>query len=328
MYESARVPMKPRDIRRRAYSLMRQCWTTLLIAAVLMSLFGWVESAVEAHGKRLAQQAYDARKDAFIAENPPPEGKEDSEVWFSSREWLADYEAEQAYDDAYAPWEWLGYGIDLIDLLFSCVIAVRLSRGLLTALRGGECTPNCLLSGWERTSTACWLTIQKELRILGWALLPLLFHLALDIFFGVYAGRVSTLLMLLVAVWARLHYALAEVHLADDPYGSRTASDCLRLAVDDADAFTIRAMCGVLWPVVIPYCTIIAAGGLAIFGLVPSALMYIADALSSLPIAIFLTPCYVCIYDEIRQRIRAAEEAIPPNEGLARARALAEEPHI
>ena len=33
--------------------------------------------------------------------------------------------------------------------------------------------------------------------------------------------------------------------------------------------------------------------------------------------------CFVCIYDEIRQRIRAAEEAVPDNEGLARARALA-----
>lgn len=324
MYESARAHMKPRDIRRRAYFLMQKCWKTLLIAAVLMCLFGWVSTDVEARGKHLAQQAYNTCKEAYIAENLPPEGKEDSEEWAFHIEWMASHMAEQAYDDVYTPWKLAVLGIDLIDLLFSCVITVRLSKGLLNALRGEECTPQCLLSGWARTSTTCWLAVQRELRIGLWALLPLIFHFALDIFFGVHAGTISTLLMLLVAIWAKVHYALAEVHLADDPYNTMTASDALRLAVDDADAFTIRAMCGVLWPVVIPFGVTIVVGCLAIFGMASALLASIVDALCSLLIALFLTPCYVCIYDEIRQRIRAAEESISPNEGLSRARALAQ----
>lgn len=323
MYESARAHMKPRDIRSRACSLMRQCWKTLLIAAVLMCLFGWASIAVEARGKHLAQQASDTARAAFMAEHPVPEDKENSDEWAFHYEWMANHNAEKAYNETYRPWKWAVGGLDLIGLLFSCVIAVRLSRGLLNALRGEECTPQCLRSGWARTSTVCWLAVQRELRIGLWALLPLIFHFALDIFFGVYAGTVSTLLILLVAIWAGMHYALAEMHLADDPYSTMTASDALRLAVDDADAFTIRAMCGVLWPVVIPYGVIIVVGCLAIFGMAPVLLASIVDALCSLLITLFLTPCYVCIYDEIRQRIRAAEEAVPPTEGLARARALA-----
>ncbi len=329
MYESTRAHMKPAEIRRRAFALMKQCWTTLLIAAVLMSLFGWIGTAVEAHGKRLATNAYNAQMETYHAEKPTLPYEDYNAMLDDLRnQHRIERMAKAAYDDALGPWEWLGYGIDLIDLLFSCVIAVRLSKGLLTALRGGECTPQCLRSGWARTSTICWLAVQRELRIGLWALLPLIFHFALDIFFGVYAGTVSTLLILLVAIWARIHYALADVHLADDPYSTMTASDCLRLAVDDADAFTIRAMCGVLWPVIIPYCIFIVVGCLAIFGMASVLLASIVDALCSLLIAVFLTPCYACIYDEIRQRIRAYEEAVPSNEGLARARALAEEQHI
>lgn len=321
MYESARTPMKPRAVRRRAYALMRQCWKTLLLAAALMCLFGWVSNAVEAYGEHLAQQSASAARAAYMAEHPVPEDKVDDEEWAYHYEYMASILADEAYDDAYRPWKWAIGGLDLVDLLFCCVIAVRLSNGLLNALRGEECTPHCLRSGWAHTATACWLTVQRELRVRFWALLPLIFLFALDIFFGVYAGTVSNLVLLAVAIWAKVHYALAEVHLADDP--SRTATDCLHLAVDDADAFTFRAMCGVLWPVVIPSGIAIIFGSLEIFGLVPTALALVADALCGLLTALFLTPCCVCIYDEIRQRIRAAEEAVPATEGLVRARALA-----
>ena len=138
MYESARPHMKPRDIRRRAYTLMKQCWLTLLIASVLLCLFTWVGNAVEAHGERLATEAYKTAYYAHLAEHHAGDDFDTS--------WVAVYRAEDAYDDAFTPWEWLGYGIDLIGLLFQCVIAIRLCRGLLSALRGGECTPHCLLA--------------------------------------------------------------------------------------------------------------------------------------------------------------------------------------
>lgn len=354
MFESTRTPVKPRDIRRRAYSLIRQCWLTMLIAAVLMSLFDWVSIAVESHGEKLALQAYNAYMEAFHAENPAPSEDEiqknnahmdafsafmdgdasalddvpepsaDTTHYFLKK-YAAQNDAYSLYEKAFAPWEWAARGIDLIDLLFSCIIAVRLCCGLLAALRVGECTPRCLLSGWTRTSTACWMAIQTTLRILGWSLLPLIISATLSYFFGGWASVISELLMLLVAVWASLHYALAEVHLADDPDGARTASDCLRLAVDDADAFGIWQMCKTLWPLAILFAVEVVFWLAA--ELVP-ALSIPANLLAVLTSLLFLFlqyACYVCIYDEMRQRALAAAAAVPETEGLARARALAQE---
>ena len=315
MYESARTPVKPRDIRRRACALMKQCWLTLLIGAVLMSLFSWVSLAVEAHGEKLATEAYHAAKAAHLAEHHAGDDFDTS--------WVAVYRAEEAYDDAFAPWEWLSNGLGLVGLLFQCVISVRLCRGLLAALHGGECTPHCLLSGFTRTATACWLGLQRGLRILGWMLIPLPFSVLLSLIFNSYVDLVASLLSMLICLWATLHYALAEVHLADDPYDSMTATEALRLAVDDADAFGIWQMCKVLWPVVLPFVVIMAVPLLELIVPVPGAVENIVLGLYSMVTSVFPLACYICIYDETRQRIRAAEEAVPANEGLARARALA-----
>lgn len=347
MSETARTLLKPIEIRRRAYALMKQCWLTLLIAAVLMSLFTWIGSAVESHGEKLALEVYNAHMATFYAENEPPtteavaaldasrsaflSGQEAPE-WtddieyaslYETREWLAQYDAKDLYDAAFRPWEWLGHGIDLLDLLFSCIIAVGLCRGLLNVLRGEECTPHCLLSGWSRTSTACWMTIQTTLRILGWSLLPLIIFATISALFGGWASIVSSLLMMLVAIWASLHYALAEVHLADCPDRSFTASDCLRYAVDDADAFGIWQMCRVLWPLAIIFAADVAMMIAAIFVPALSIPFEIFTAANDLLFIFLRYTCYVCIYDEMRQRAIAAEAAVPANEGLARARALA-----
>ena len=317
MYESARTPLTPRDIRRRAYSLMRRCWGTLLIAAVLMCLLGWVSSAVEAHGQRLAREAASAATAAYLAEHPVTDDRADSISYMAYRR------AEDAYDDALRPWELLAEGIGFLDTLFSGVIAVGLCRGLLSALRGGECTPHCLFSGYTRTATACWLGIQRGLRIFGWMLLPLPFSVLLSLIFNSYVDLVASLLSMLICLWATLHYALAEVHLADDPYDSLTATEAIRLAVDDAGAFGIWQMCKVLWPVVLPFGVIMAVPLLELIVPVPGAVENIVLGLYSMVTSVFPLACYICIYDETRQRIQAAEEAVPANEGLARARALA-----
>lgn len=324
MYESARTPVKPRDIRRRACALMKQCWLTLLIGAVLMSLFSWVSLAVEAHGEKLATEAYHAQMQIYDSEKPTLPFEDDNAMLDDLlNQHRIERMAEEAYDDAFAPWEWLSNGLGLVGLLFQCVIAVRLSQGLLAALRGGECTPHCLLSGFTRTATACWLGLQRGLRILGWMLIPLPFSVLLSLIFNSYVDLVASLLSMLICLWATLHYALAEVHLADDPYDSLTATEAIRLAVDDAGAFGIWQMCKVLWPVVLPFVVIMAVPLLELIAPVPGAVENIVLGLYSMVTSVFPLACYICIYDETRQRIRAAEEAVPANEGLARARALA-----
>lgn len=343
MYESARAPLKPRDIRRRAYSLMRQCWLTMLIAAVLMSLFDWAGAAVEAHGDRLGMNAYHARMETFYAENEPPTDAaaaaldamlagQGSPEWtddveyaslYDTRKWLAQYDASEQYNAAFRPWDWLAGGIDLIGTMFSCIIAIGLCHGLLNALRSGESTPHCLVLGWPRLGTACWLSIQTTLRLLAWGLLPLLVSLSLAYVFGDWGEFLGRCLILAVSVWVNLYYALAVVHLADDPDGCRTARECLRLAVDDSDAFGIWQMCKVLWPMALPFAFHVTVSTAAAFVPVLVIPVLVLQVLCSLLILAVKYACFVCIYDEIRQRIRAAEEALPANEGLARARALA-----
>ena len=347
MSEITRIPLKPVDIRRRALALIRQCWLTLLIAAVLMSLFTWIGSAVEGHGEKLALEVYNAHMATFYAENEPPtteasaaldasrsaflSGQEAPE-WtneieyaslYETREWLAQHDAKDLYDAAFRPWEWLGHGIDLLDLLFSCIIAVGLCQGLLSALRGGDCMPHCLLSGWSRTSTACGLTVQMTLRILGWGLIPVILGLFLVNLFGRIGELISIVLILLVAIWAELHYALAEVHLADDQDGTRSAADCLRYSVDDMDLFTVRSLLRTIWPVY----TVLAVNSLLAAAVVFVPVLDIPAVLFSIISSLFIVAlryaCYVCVYDELRQRAIAAETAVPANEGLARARALA-----
>lgn len=351
MSETTRTPLKPAGIRRRALALLKQCWLTLLVAAVLMSLLDWTQSVVKAYGEKLATEAYNTRMEVFYTETPCPTEEEiqkynaymaafdammngtgssedmpkpnaDTTDYFLSMHG-AQRNASKAYDEVFQPWEIIGYSIDLLDLLFSCIIAVRLCRGLLSALRGGECTPHCLLSGWERTSTACWMAVQTTLRVLGWSLLPLIISATISALFGGWATMVSSLLMLLVALWASLHYALAEVHLADSPDRSFTASDCLRYAVDDADAFGIWQMCKVLWPLAVIFAANIALGVAAVYApllTIPAEIISIAATLFTVAMR---KACYVCIYDEMRQRAIAAQEAVPASEGLARARALA-----
>ena len=319
MYESARTPMKPQDIRRRAYALMRRCWLTLLIAAVLMSSVGWVSSAVGAYGEGLAQEAAAAASDAYLAEHPLTDDYADSITRMANRR------AEEAYEDAYSPWELFTSVIKLIGGMFSCVIAVGLYHGLLSALRGGECTLHSLLLGRPRAGTACWLALQRRLRIFGWMLLPLPFTVLISLIFSTYADFVARLLMLLIGIWATLHYALAEIHLANDPYESCTAREALRQAVDDADAFGVWQMCKVLWPQAVLFAADIAVLVVAEYAPALTIPAQIFDLICDLFMLSLQYSCFVCIYDEMRQRIRAAEEAVPDDEGLARARALAAE---
>ena len=352
MSEATRTPLTPRDIRRRAYSLMRQCWLTLLIAAVLTSLSGWVKTAVKTYGRTIAVEVYDTRMEAFHAENPAPSAEEtqrhDAEMDalndlingdasamdnvikpsadttnYYLKMYAAQRDAYEQYEKAFTPWEWAGRAIDLIDLLLTGVIVVRLCCGLLNGLNTGTCSPRYLLDGRKRTLTACWMALQISLLVLVWILLPLALTILLSSIFGRPGELIGLILVLFVSIWADLRYSLAVVHLADGPESGCTASDCLSWATDDMNLFTIRSLFRTIWP--------LFAVGLVDILLSQSVLPFPALAL---PVTIFISlteplvvavrySCYVCVYDEIRQRIRAAEEAVPANEGLARARALA-----
>lgn len=321
MSESTRTPLKPRDIRRCAYALMRQCWLTLLLAAVLMSLLGWVSDVIEYHGDNLGQLAYDAHMEAFYTENPPPDDLTDYAVWAYFDEYFAINDAEALASKSSFLWKLGAHAIDLVDSLFSAVVMVGLYAGLLTHLRGGTCSPAQVFSKHSLWKTIVWLDIRITVCILGWGLLFLLPAIMLEIMLGPFGKLVRTFILMWVFIWASLRYTLVFPHMADDPDGQLTTSACLDAGVQDMRFFTVRGLIRTLWPVCL----------VAVFVV---ALIVAEDYIAwlKIPAAVFTTTarifiqmtacaCYVFIYDELRQRTLVT----PENEGLARARALAQE---
>ena len=351
---SERTPRTPRDIRRHAISLMRRCWKTLLLAAVLMSMIDWLSEAAMSYGEYQGEQAARSYLDAFKAEYPAPDAQEwaeyqayqdillaqtlgdaeesdlppkpenyDALVDYGIHLYFAAYNAQDAYDAALQPWKLANYGAYLIGALFSGVVAVGVYRGLLSSLRGGVCSPGCVLSGNGRTGTAMGVAAQTLLRVLGWCLLALIPGFVLTYWFGDTGEVIGRILFCLVCLWAQYHYSLAPCHLADEREPSLTAADCLRLAVDDIDAFTIRKLAVLLWPVIgifLAQCVLAVIAALVPVLDIPLAVLTALLALFSQMLELC---CLICLYEEMRQREAAAKAALPPDMGADRARALA-----
>lgn len=300
MSDTARTPLKPRDIRHRAYSLMRQCWLTLLIAAVLMSLFGWVSDVIQHHGDALGQLVYDAHMEAFYAENPPPEDRTDYAVWAYFDEYFAMNEAKTLYSKASLLWELGAHAIDLVGDLFSAILIVGLYAGLLGHLRGGTCSPAQLFSKRRCWKTIVWLDIRIVFNILGWGLLFLLPAIMLGNMLGTFGELAGIATLMWVLIWATLRYTLVFPHMADDPNGQLTTSACLDAGVQDMRFFTVWGLIRTLWPVyliaVVDVVLNVAVNYTA-WLTIPAAFFAAAAGIFTKMVA---HACYVCIYNELR----------------------------
>lgn len=322
MSETRYGPRTPADIRRRGFELLRRCWTTLLIAALLTSVLDWVGTALELHGAQQARQASDAVLAAFYAENPAPEDPEAYAEWAYFKEYFAKRDAEDAAEAIEARWALVIGTLSIVNVLLSAVVNLGLYRGLLGAVRGSECRPAALLSGMKHKGRAMGLSLALMLRTFGWTLLCLIPGVVLA-FIGSTVGLIfGVIVMLVLLLWITLRYSLAEIHLADDPDCRSTTSDCLRNSIEDVRYFSIPGMLLLLWPMLLTG-LIMAIPAIAA-GFVPglTALSVGCDVIWTLIAGCVYPVLLVCMYDEIRQS-HSAQAAQEHSDGALRARALA-----
>lgn len=310
--------LTPTELRRRSFTLMRQCWKLLLLAAVLMSFFNWAEDAVKGYGEAQAQAVYDAHMANFYAENPCPEDENAAFMWAYFDEWFAKHDAEEASEETLLPWKISGFAFALLDDLFSGVILVGLYTGLLMLQRGGECTLHCLSMGFSRWKQAFWLTLRVSLNTAGWVLLAMIPALILDSHWGAFGNLLGSIIIVCVALWAEMHYALSFLHMADDPDGQLTATACIHNAVDNMNFFTVRGFLRTTWPTWALLTAEFLLGAAAIFLPIPRLLLKILSDFLIICSMMLLCPACACVYEELR-----THQQTPETPGAVRARALA-----
>ena len=306
-------------IRSRAFALFRQCWKPILLAAVITGVFALISSVLSYRGTQLGAAASEAALAEFYAE-APAEGTTEYIEWAYFNEHAMEEEADKAASRASLPWEAASVGVDVLGWIVGTFVMLGLNRGLLRALRGGECMASDLLDGRRGYRRALWTDVVVFLRVLGYILLAGLAMGLLSAALGGVGTVIGAIGMLIFAVWLAMRYMLVELHVADDAEGAFSASDFIRSSVEDVKYFSIWRIIGVLWPFWL--------AGLA-FGL-PSVLaelvpsMGIAVMITDLVYALLagvLTPVLtVCIYEAIRYELN---DRLHENDGAARARALA-----
>lgn len=299
MSEATRTPLTPRDIRRRAYSLMRQCWKPLLIAALLTTLLGSFGDLAAHYGETAAKRIEAAVFAEFEAANPRPADPAALEQWEIERIAHAYFSsADIAGKRAQQLWELIGYGLELLGGLLSAVILVGVYKGLLAQLRGST-EPFRLLAGLQHWKTAVWLQLRVMACIFGWSLLALLPSLILP-------GWLGLIFLLPVALWAQMHYALVLPHMADNPDNLLSTTQYLDRGTADMQFFTVQGLMRVAWPLLL---TVLADTVLVVASVWLPALAAPA-ALFTLAAEILLSlagwPILACIFEELR-RIREAK---------------------
>lgn len=310
--------LKPADFRRQAFSLIRQCWKLLLFAIILMSVFDWAGQILEHHGSSVAQEVYDAHMEAFYAAHPRPSDEDEAIVWAYFDEWLAMHDAKELYDKAFLPWKIGNAAIDLLNSIFSAIILVGLYTGLLLQRRTGEYSLHSLRIGFSWWKTAAWLSIRVNVSILGWGLLALIPCVMLANALSYVGEILAMIIILLVVLWAQCHYALAYVHMAEDPESHLTTTAYINSAVTDMNFFTVRGLLRTAWPayalMAIQVILDISAALLPVLTLPVTLFILVGNLLTPM----LLHSCYVCIYEELQTRRLAMEAS-----GTARTHALA-----
>lgn len=305
--------MKPAEIRRRAYALMKQCWLTLLITAVMTTLLSSLGDLAAQYGDTASQRIEAAVFAEFEAENPRPDDPAALEHWelerivhayFSS----ADIRGKQAQQ----MWKLIGYAINLLGGLFSAILLVGLYHGLLVQLRDGTpCTPRSLFTGWKNWKSAVWLQLRVYASIFGWGLLFFLPAIAL-MDTGALGELVGLALLIVACFVAGLRYALVLPHMAETLDSSLPISEHLEQGVQAMRYLTVWGLIRVMWP-------------FFLIGLLAAVLTTAANWLSwlTLPAGIYAVAahiyvnatryaCYAFLCDEIyRHRFTLVQEESP-----------------
>ena len=236
--------LPPAQLRRKALTLMRQCFLPLLVAAVLLSLPGLGADLIRLHGENAAERVEQAVFAEFEAANPRPEDPAELEQWESDKIVYAYFSSADINGKlAERLWSLLASGAELLGMLLGGVLLAGVYAGLLSRLRGScePLRPFCCLRRWK---TALWLRLRVMAFIFGWLLLAILPAAFLP-------GGPGALLLLPVALWAELHYSLVLPCMADDPADRLNTTQYLDLGAAHIRFFTVGGLLRVLWPLML-----------------------------------------------------------------------------
>ena len=306
-------------IRSRAFALIRKCWKPILLAVVITGMFSLVSSVLSYRGTQLGAVASEAALAEFYAE-APAEGTSAYIEWLYFNEFALEDAAEEAADRARLPWQAASIAVDLLSWIVGTFVMLGLNRGLLSALRGGECAVGDLLGGRRGYRRALWTDVVVFLRVLGYILLAGFVMGLLSAVVGGVGTIIGAIGMLIFAFWLMMRYMLTELHIADDAEGAFSASDYIRSSVEDVKYFSMWRIIGVLWPFWLAGLAFSLPSILASFIPAMGTAALVTDLVYALLAGILFPVLTVCIYEAIRYELN---NRLHENDGAARARALA-----
>ncbi len=350
---AVQIPRVPaRELRCRAFALMKKHLPVLLIASLLIFLIGCLDVIPTCFDAKVEYEVYQREMAPFYEEYPQPsaEDLESLDAWTASlftgvseesaaerpsddimnwdmKEYSAKYHAIQAAETARIGWDAVASLTKIITAVISFLLLLGLYRGLLDAVRGGKISLRCLDSWKDRTGTALWLCIQCGLRTVGWTLLaciPVLLLAFLAALFEVEPTFVFFPILIPVALLLDLRYLLPGVYLVDEDAHAYTARDCIEQGTSAMGTLGYRYMLRVLWPAYLAPLPAILVSLLPNPSVWAAVVIIAAEAVLSVWATSFRAAAAVCAYEEVPVLRQAQEEL--RSEGLERVRALASTP--
>lgn len=291
-----------------ALELVKKCFLPILIVVVLAALPKAAAMMIQWHGQAVASSAREAALEEHL---------QDAKDYFGER--AAEDLADIAYTEAYDPYKIGATCVKLVSFLYVPFLTVGLFKGLLSYLRGGECTVRSLLSARKRWKTALWLAILTGLCNTAAALAGSVLMAGLSAVLGIIGAIIGLIVFVIVIYWVNLHLLLTECHLADDAEAIYTATDCIRYSWQDMKEYGLFPALCILWPVYL-----VTEAFPLVLKILPAmpALDVVSLLLQMLCSALLYAAC-AGIYVEIRRDPEATVSNGASSDGLARARALA-----
>lgn len=311
------------ELRHQAFSLLKQCFTTLLLAAFLLTVQNTAVKLVRHFGDQAGQQAYDTIMDEFHRDNPHPSDAEmhaledhfRSNSWQTpealrpaiehiSDEYFIQWKAEDAKTAAERGGVLASCALDLLLLPLAGLITVALYRALLIARSGNDCAPRLVFAWGHRPKTAIWLQFNMALRLMFWAAIGLFAMNVLETlpFVGGMLGLLALLAILGAAIF---HYALAPMMLAADESG-RSANACIDESASAMNEFGFTAALRVLWPALIPFGLELLLSAAKTLLPIPYSVFLLLDTPADIACQMYIFAALVIMHEHMRGTLQAS----------------------
>lgn len=305
-----RIPTE-QETMKQGLSLLRRCWLPILLAGVLCILPAVGASIVEHIGLEKVDAATAHLRPVF------PENLDDYAAYLGAKNLYT-----AAVKEAYTPYSYLIYAILLLNLVIEPVVLLGLNRGLLRCMKGGTCSLRDVFGGLRGGRRAIGVGLLVMLITVGVNVAGQLAASALEaildplMFGSVLVLSAFALVMAVIAFWFDYRYLLAPLHCADEAHTDLSAADCLRYAHQDQQQYGLLSMLFTLWPV-----WLVGIVHFLLKECCTGSWLVPVSHLLNLAAMMLETAIVVAMYG----RLHLVQDDGTPDEGLARAMALARE---